>query len=220
MLTCEEIASLSSEQCENLDVDADGFISYEELVRATGNDCQASIAAVDAEISCVDFEQAQAAIADAFAGVHADDTCRNDLTDSIRIKQIVISDGNGGAEMQDLDEIASSIDIFNASAYDYTVDSTRILFQHYLLFQPGTYEITYEIIPGSGESTELDVTHVQRIVIGQDCGGCFGCNSRCASCRNSYIPAAEKGIKNFLDTFLLLGLAVLVMLAWPGIIQP
>lgn len=138
------------------------------------------------------------------------------MTDAIRVRQIAVSTGGEDAEIQDLQGIASQLAAFNGSAYDNTVDSTRLLFQQYLLFQPGTYEITYEIVNESGGSAAVIATHLQRIIIGQECGGCLGCNSRCESCRNRYIMDMEKGARNFIDVFLLLGLAALMMRSWPG----
>jgi beta-lactam-binding protein with PASTA domain len=214
LLSCTEIGTLSEAQCAGLDTDGDGYISYNELISASGGVCIPSLNAEDAQIECSDYEIAQAAVTAAFESVVADNGCRVDLTEAVRVKQIAWINTRGLYEILDLDEIIEKLDAFEDGEYDGSIDKTRKLFHYYFVFKPGDYDITWEIVVDDAPLSNYEATLVQWIRVDSSCKGCLGCNSNCAGCRDRHIPAEAADLKQMLSNWLLIGLSVLVMLSW------
>jgi len=215
LLTCGEVGTLTNDQCAALDTDGDGFISYGELVAISGGECKATLTVQEeVQIECSDYAVAQAAVTDAFESVRADNGCRVDLTDSVRVKQIAWVKPNGNYELLNLEEIAASIKDFEDGEYDYSIAKTRKLFHYYFLFKPGDYDITWEIVVDGEPLDNYEASALQWIRVDNSCKGCLGCNSSCAGCRDRYIPADAANLKQLLSDWLLIGLSVLVLLSW------
>jgi beta-lactam-binding protein with PASTA domain len=182
--------------------------------------CKPVLIANDAEVVCGEYYDAQAAIADIFANVTANDSCGTDLTSFIRIRHITWVDRKHRLEYLDLEQIASKIKDFEENEYDYTIGKTQKLFHYVFLFRPGVYTISYELLDVAGKPIyTFETAREQHITIADDCRGCMGCLSRtgCAGCRDRHIPDYARTLKVLLSDWLLIGLSVLGMVSWHAI---
>lgn len=159
-----------------------------------------------------EFDAAFAAVTDALT-ITAANPC-GDLTADIRVTEIKVTYPKRG------DAITYTVDSINTTLiqegkiaayegeYTGTLKETITLFQHYFLFKPAIYEITYAV----QEPQPTEVTQIIRI--DDKCQGPLGCYS-CDSCAGQRpLPNAVKYLKRFLSDWLLVGSSILILVAF------
>jgi predicted outer membrane repeat protein len=209
---------LSQDTFAALDLDGDGFLSRAELLAELGKTCRPAptIFGNDTTIACDDFNAAHDSVESAFESVYAVDGCGPNLTDAIRVRRIAwISNGN--TTYLDLEAIAAGIEGLGEAPYDYSINQTQKLFHTSLMFKPGYYLITYQLLDEQATPPRTyGPEKTQQIIVDDACKGCLGCYS-CDSC-TSYRPIPDNitDLKRMIGDWLLVGLSLLVLAAFAG----